>query len=458
MIGRYEGHRFQASANDQVMEELYLVKFDARPNASGERPVLRCSSIDTFINGRPLQGSDTWEEVEKRELTVKGLTVVEHVFKGRTHEDEAELGAYAAVFDLGDGLRVALCGNGPGERKWSKYEEIYQRMAKSFQRVPVAAAAPRGPGGTSLREQKRQKLLDEAQRTPGWRLLETPNYFVITNSDDQPFLDELMDRIEAIRAVYEVDYPPASARRAKEPEPETPAGEPGEESDGAAPERTFSPPADPMELSRTSVVRVCATRQDYLGYGAPSSSAGYWSPTHEELVVYNKKMEEGEDATWETLSHEAFHQFIFYFYGSLSPHSWYNEGTGDYYGGHEYARKKFVRAPRQIRKDTVKELLREGRLAPLEEFVRWSQRMYYGKNDYQLEGIECYGQGWSFIYFLRMGSKVRGWNPAWDAILPTYLETLLDTGDLDVAVDEAFAAVDWAALESTWKAFIDKQL
>lgn len=463
MIGRYEGDRFQASANDQVTEEFYLVKFDGRPGPGGAKPVLRYASIDQFIDGRPLAGSDSWEQVEQRELKVKGLTAVEYVYKGSSEKDGVELGAYAAVFDLGGGLRVALCGNGPGERKWSKYEEIYQRMAKTFQRVEVAAAAPPGPGKSSLRELKRQKLLDEAHRTPGWRLLETPNYFVITNSDDQPFLDELMDRIEAIRAVYEVDYPPSSARPAKQPEPETPPelGKAGEEGEAPTPERTFSPPPaalDPMELSRTSVVRVCATRQDYLGYGAPKNSAGYWSPSQQELVVYNKQMEEGEDATWETLSHEAFHQFIFYFYGSLSPHSWYNEGTGDYYGGHEYARKKFVPAPRQIRKDTVKQLLREGRLAPLEEFVRWTQREYYGQNDYQLEGIECYGEGWSFIYFLRSSSKVRGWNPTWDAILPTYLETLLDTGDLDYAVNRAFAGVDWAVLEATWKTFIDKQL
>ena len=49
-------------------------------------------------------------------------------------------------------------------------------------------------------------------------------------------------------------------------------------------------------------------------------------------------MEEGEDATWETLSHETFHQFIFYFYGSLSPHSWYNEGQGDYFAGAKMTR------------------------------------------------------------------------------------------------------------------------
>jgi len=45
-----------------------------------------------------------------------------------------------------------------------------------------------------------------------------------------------------------------------------------------------------------------------------------------------------------------------------------------------------------------------------------------------------------------------------DTSLPTYLEALLDTGDLDAAIDKAFAGVDWDALESAWKTFIEKQL
>ena len=111
-----------------------------------------------------------------------------------------------------------------------------------------------------------------------------------------------------------------------------------------------------------------------------------------------------------------------------------------------------------MRKDTIKELLREGKTIPLKEFVRWTQSEYYGNNSYKLGGFECYGQGWSFVYFLRMSDKVRGWNKDWDKILPTYLEVLAETGDLDEAIDKAFAGVDWDELESTWKNFIDKQL
>ena len=40
------------------------------------------------------------------------------------------------------------------------------------------------------------------------------------------------------------------------------------------------------------------------------------------------------------------------------------------------------------------------------------------------------------------------------AILPTYLATLIETGDPEAANDAAFAGVDWADLESSWSEYI----
>ena len=37
--------------------------------------------------------------------------------------------------------------------------------------------------------------------------------------------------------------------------------------------------------------------------------------------------------TLAVLYHEAFHQFIFYSVGEVAPHSWFNEGHGDYFSG-----------------------------------------------------------------------------------------------------------------------------
>jgi hypothetical protein len=460
VIGLYAGGSFTLSPTDApVREEFWLVAFDERPGADGEKPRLSYESIEKFADRR-MVGAKKWSVVEEKPLRVGGLEAVEYVLQGAWGPKGEETGGYAMVYTLAPGLKIGLCANGPGEKKWSKYESAYSKMAKTFNAIDLKAVdlGDASMGG-SLRDRKRRDLMASIETQPGWRLLETPNYFVITNSDDQAFIDELMDRIEAIRAVYEVDYPADKARIAKAPKDDGAVegeGEDGE--DGDDENRTVAARADPLELSRTSIVRVCGTREDYLNYGAPANSGGYWSSYHKELVVYNKKEVAGEDATWETLSHEAFHQYIYYFYGSLAPHSWYNEGTGDYYGGHEYKRKRFVCAARKMRKDTIKEILREGRSIPLKEFVRWTQPEYYGGNSYGMSGFDCYGQGWSLIYFLRTSSKVRGWNKDWDRILPTYLDVLAETGDLDEAIDKAFVGVDWEKLESTWKSFVDKQI
>jgi hypothetical protein len=198
------------------------------------------------------------------------------------------------------------------------------------------------------------------------------------------------------------------------------------------------------------VVRVCKDSAEYHSYGGPGGSAGYWSPGQRELVIYDDKAVGGRGDTWATLNHEAFHQYIFYFFGSLTPHYWYNEGTGDFYSGYEYKNKRFTLKPFDWREPLIKEEIRKKTYTPLKEFVRFDRSKYYG------ERIgENYAQGWSLVYFLRTGKRnARCWNDAWDTILDTYLRVLVETDDLDKAVDAAFEGVDWDELEECWKAYI----
>jgi hypothetical protein len=294
-------------------------------------------------------------------------------------------------------------------------------------------------------------------------------------------MKELMERLEAIRKVYEETYPAAQAlelRRkaaalaaAKTGGGTTPpdASKPPEKKDEAKPEDeeeeederpSFDSSVDPMEASRACVVRVCTDEAMYLNYGGPGGSAGYWSPFHEELVVYDDKKDGGRSNTWKTLNHEAFHQYCFYFYGNLAPHSWYNEGTGDFYSGYQYGKnKRFQLRPFDWRVPVVQEMLRAKSYLPLKKLVRYTQGEYYGSNKDKMGPGECYAEGWSLIYFLRTApGKARCWNPAWAKILPTYLETLVITGKLDQAVDKAFADVDWDALEACWSEYLDKEI
>ena len=387
------------------------------------------------------------------------------IFEGR-HPDDRDAGVrmYVAEFDLGDGSRVAVVGSGPGDRKWSKYEKAWAKMAKSFKRLEVAAVEGAALNSKAPRDVKRAKLLKEVQRLDGWELHETENYFVVTEIvDDKQFINELKVRLEAIRDVFEVDYPADKARKikrqSKKKKPKTGKDEKGEgddeEEEELDPNRTISV-IDPLIMSRTSVVRVCKNRTSYHKYGGPGGSAGYWNSRTEELVIYDDKAGGGRRDTWIVLNHEAFHQYIYYFYGNISPHSWYNEGTGDFYSGYEYKHGKFKLRENPWRNRTVQEMVRTGEYAPLDIITSWTQSQYYGSNDLGMGGGQSYAQGWSIIYFLRTGPKEEpdGWDPAWNNILDTYLETLGTTGDLEEAVEKAFDGVNWGDLEECWKKYI----
>ena len=403
-----------------------------------------------------------------KKLKVKGLPAARTYELEATHNSDEEvlIRMFVAEFLLPSGVRIAFLADGPGDRKWSKYKSAYGKLAKSFtvlempEEDVVEASGPRSP-----RDAKREVLEKAVAKNREWSLHETPNYFLVTDVDDKEFIEDILERIEAIRKIYEEHYPPEQARAIKKKKEslETEVGKGATDEDNAKrakeeeEEKNRSISAvNPMEASRTSVLRLCSERDIYMKYGGPGGSAGYWYWVEEELVLYDDKKVRGRDFTLLVMNHEAFHQYIFYFYGQLAPHSWYNEGTGDFYSGYQYKQGRYRLGKPNERNELIREMLRDGNYVPLEEFVTWSKGQYYGSNDLGMSGLKCYAQGWSLIYFLRTGpdEKPSGWQPAWGSILDTYLETLATTGDLEKAVETAFAGVDWAAFEECWKNYI----
>jgi hypothetical protein len=451
----------------------WMLVFDRRASSQARLKSRRVSpDIKSWIEREARMVGTQFFEVQAKETKIDGTDCVEYIFEGKSSPNVSSgqggqpVYVYAMLYKLSPELEFALAFNAPAEkRKWSKWRSPLQRMAKSFKRLdietPLTGEAS-GIGSGSLRAGKRARLQAEVARTPGWNLFESPNYFVVSNNRDEDFVEELMSRLEAIREVYEQDYPVEKAIEARRKnaarEQETQAKKEERTPDEDEAQRTAAEKADPMEQSRTSVARVCATQDEYHSYGGPRSTSGYWASGHEELVLYDAQANQGRNSTWMTLNHEAFHQYIFYFYGNIAPHSWYNEGTGDYYAGYQLdGRGKFQLDKNSNRVRLVEQNLSQGKYCPLKEFVRWTQAQYYERvpNDYGVDVFDAYAQGWSFIYFLRTGkkSKAKGWNAAWDSILDTYLDALAETGDLDLAVDTAFVGVDWNALEQAWKAF-----
>jgi hypothetical protein len=444
--------------------EFYVLKFDRRKTAEEGGPALMRKPLkdvkEWVKKGGDVQDGPTMKVEEEKDFTAAKIAAKEIQFV-TPGDEKSSRRAYAATYALSPELDVAIVATGPGAKaKWPKYEAVFQQMARSFSAIATETAASVA-ADAPVRDKERARLQGILSSLGGgWKLYETPNYFVLTPHEDRAFIDELCGRLEAIRAIYEQDYPAEKAEQYRKAGEAARTGESAEDKAKREAEEKVTKAlfgeASPREMSRCSVVRVFTDQSAYHSYGGPQGSAGYWSPMVRELVLYDDQKGGGRRDTWAVLNHEAFHQFIFYFYGNISPHSWYNEGTGDFYSGYEYKNKRFTLKKFDWRVGTIQEAVRPGSdspYIPLKDFVRLSQAEYYGNNKWKVGGGQNYAQGWSLIYFLRTGKKnnAKGWDPAWDGILETYLRVLAMSGDVDQAVTEAYKGVDFDALEQAWK-------
>lgn len=464
-INKYVSTGPDPAKYQRVFLSCWLLKFDRRPAEGDAKTRTRSKSLKDITEW--VQKADAVEfgsahKLEsKKDLAIGSkIPAVEYQFATHDDDERSSKRVYAVVYTLGPDLDVAIVFTGPGiKSKWTKYESVYEAMARSFAPIEMAAAATALGADSSLRDRERAKQQAKLDALGGdWKLYETPNYFVVTPHTDKAFIAELCDRLEAIRAVYEVDYPYEKAKELREAGAAAQTGLTEKEKREKELEKKMAAElfggADPRELSRCSVVRIFTDHGQYMSYGAPGGSAGYWSATDRELVLYDDQADGGRKDTWIVLNHEAFHQYIFYLYGNISPHSWYNEGTGDFYSGLEYKNKRFNLKANLWRRDTIKAVVQANKHVPLADFVRFTQPEYYGTNKFGAQIGNNYAQGWSLIYFLRTGKKnfPKNWDPAWDEILSTYFRVLATSGDLDQAVTEAFQGIDFDALEAAWKA------
>ncbi len=277
----------------------------------------------------------------------------------------------------------------------------------------------------------------------GWDARDTENYIILHGTTNEALVRRLAQELEAIRTAYVELFPPTR----------------------------------PVES--VSAVRICADRDEYVQYGGSPWSGGYWNADAEELVFYEygdtkDDRSRGENDSRIVLYHEAFHQYIYYSAGELAPHSWFNEGHGDFFSGARFdAAGRIAKIGiNPWRASFIQEVLREGRYLPWEKILGYEQVQFYGP-----ERAICYAQGWSMVYFLRTAKEVAR-SPAWAAILPTYFQTLKASydgeleelgrsGQLDVqeqlagaqqrarerALEAAFQGLDLAELQAAWLEF-----
>ena len=372
---------------------------------------------------------------------------------------------------VGGPVEYGMCFSCDGTQR-KHFEPGFRQIAASFQWLDGKAQDVETVDAlTDVKLTPERRRAIEAGLVKGWAVLVSPRkqYVVVYNTKgkrNDVLAKVIAERVEAIREqLYETQFPPT------------------------------------RKIEDVSVIRICGDQGEYLAYGAPPSSAGFWNAHDEELVFYDASpATKVDDDTIAVLYHEAFHQYIHYSVGGVDPQPWFNEGHGDYYSGARYANGKFTIHPFSWRIGVIKGALRAGPskkdakgdwdrkkegYTPLQDFTSFTQGDYYAYPSVS------YAQGWSLIYFLReIVPKKADWNAKWGRILDVYFKTLQGTlavtppsggklapggatkpddpapgapgpapartagGNVDEAMRAAFQGVDWNELEAAWKSSI----
>jgi hypothetical protein len=424
----------------------------AEPPPPADLPASLRAALGAKLNAKTLDEwiENTFDGASKRwtRVPLKG---------GKMAGDLLEFGSGASSVTIGVfrhlGVEWAVVYTSFEENYRKTWRDAYLKSIQSFQVVenvdPKVADANRKDPSQLEGEEKRAALKASVAGKPGWFTVDTKYYVFISNAD-KAFVNQLARDLEIVREkVYVPNFKP----------------------------RNQKVPLNP--------VRVFATQSEYHQFGGPGGSAGYFSPSKGELVLFQRfddmSKEKSKDDCRSVMFHEGFHQYIHFAVGDVSPHSWFNEGHGDYFAGLVVSGGQIQRTQTfDWRVDMLKEHMRGGKdLVPLRSLLRYSQGEYYTN-----AGLK-YSQGWALIYFLREVCKDKAAKQALD----TYFTYLADNvtafrskkkdGDddgtipgtsvrivnfedskkveeiLSQAVDKAFAGVDLEALDKSLRSWIE---
>ena len=235
------------------------------------------------------------------------------------------------------------------------------------------------------------------------------------------------------------------------------------------------------EGAKRQVVKLLKNRESYLAYGAPPSSAAYYSRGDREMVCYDTGRWSDEAATPVTgvagaggvesalarrarrmdemlkmdilgcAAHEGRHQYFSWLVVSyVTLPSWINEGMGDYF---YTAAPKDVRGrklPAEVGRLNDGRLLvllaakAQGRLYPLARLVRMSKSEFYA------DGSVCYAQGWALCQFL-----LHSGNKKYEDLIPKFIKLVKDDTNMDKVTDKVFKGIDFDELDKEFLAWVD---
>jgi len=375
----------QMDGGQRGTRKLFVVKLAPREKG-GERAAL--DKRLPFVLGSGV-GFKSKDVLEDDVLEIDKLEVRHQQWQGRG----ALVDAWTFPLPEFDVALVYLVESGGKHTK--RWLQLYRRSAKTFEQMEAEGVV--AVSSSSSYEDQLAFHEAEAARTPGWRAVSTPSekFIIKTSSDDDKFIKEIIERLELSRDLYERDFPPTE------------------------------------DFDHVSVVRVCASREEFHKYGQTRPGvAGWFNPGTTELVLYDSK-NTNRNATYAVMSHEAFHQYCHFLFGKSEAHRWFDEGHGDYYGGAEFKRGRAEITPQMPggldRLGTIREMIRMETYAPIRAHLNFDHGEWQNQGP---SNVSCYAQSWSIIYMLREGSlgKVsrKYWRKEYANIIPAYVRTLND--------------------------------
>jgi len=281
-----------------------------------------------------------------------------------------------------------------------------QRFEES--REDVARAKELKPGDAAVAAL--EKRLDLVLDGPDWEEkfeVETRNYVVRTNVSEE-FAEEIANKAELIRRLYEDVFPRSRSRR-------------------------------------KSPIVVFATKQEYHAHGGPANAGGHFDPVFKQLFLF--RYDDPADTSL-VLYHEGFHQFLDGVLEEKAP-QWFNEGLADYFGPAEYVNEGGAEGmriqPNPWRLRLVKQMIQAERYVPFERLMNMSRAEMYDPRAASLH----YAQAWSIIYFLAEADDRAHFH-----YLADYFKALRRGKGQREAYEKAFGRADMEAMEARWKEFM----
>ncbi len=367
------------------MKAGVAVTRDEEEGAGGLRDRLQKTSSRTTIE-QLLQRNRSLRDFsssEPRERKARRLPMLHQQFRAFTGDYDALWDTY--TYHLED-YDIILCFF-IAEEHYKDWQKVFYGAAKSFEEIERVRPVTLGPDPSYEEILAYERY--QASLTPGWKVYPTPSqrYVIVSSSDDEDFIEEVIERLENSRDLFERDFPPEK----------------------------------PIE--HVSRVRICATAEEFHKYGKTGGGVlGWFNPGTTELVLFDAKNYD-RNISFGVMTHEGFHQYCHFLFNQSEAHRWFDEGHGDYYGAFEFKRGKAISRARMRgidRLQEVRQMIREGRIVPIAEHVQMDHPTWqrsYG-----------YPQSWSIVYMLRQGMEGKVprklWREEYADIIPNYMRVL----------------------------------